>query len=59
MTYNEYKCNIENQDKYFVIKVNNFKYIKNDESKINVTIIKNPYKIFMENTDILKTITFF
>lgn len=59
MTYNEYKCNIENQDKYFVIKVNNFKYIKKDESKINVTIIKNPYKIFMENTDILKTITFF
>ncbi len=56
---NEYKCNIENQDKYFIIKVNNFKYIKNDESKINVTIIKNPYKIFMENTDILKTITFF
>ena len=59
MTCNEYRCSMENQDKYFVIKVSNFKYIQKDESKIKITIIKNPYKIFMENTDILKNITFF
>ena len=59
MTCNEYRCSMENQDKYFVIKVSNFKYNQKDESKIKITIIKNPYKIFMENTDILKNITFF
>ena len=59
MTYNEFKCNKENQDNYYVIKLSKFKYIKKDESKINMTVIKNPYKIFMENAEILKTITFF
>lgn len=59
MTYNEYKCNIENADNYFVIKINNFKYLNVDERKINVTIIKNPYKIFMENIELLKNITFY
>lgn len=59
MTYNEFKCNMENQDRYYIIKLNRFKYINKDESKINITIIKNPYKLFMENIDILKTITFF
>ena len=59
MTYNEFKCNKENQDKYYVIKLSKFKYIKKDESKINMIVIKNPYKIFMENAEILKAITFF
>ena len=59
MTYNEFKCNKENQDKYYVIKLSKFKYIKKDESKINMIVIKNPYKIFMENAEILKVITFF
>lgn len=59
MTYNEFKCNKENQDNYYVIKLSKFKYIKKDESKINMTVIKNPYKVFMENAEILKTITFF
>ena len=59
MTYNEFKCNKENQDKYYVIKLSKFKYIKKDESKINMIVIKNPYKIFMENAEILKAIMFF
>lgn len=59
MTFNEYNCNIEQQDKYFILKINNFKYLNKDESKIIITIIKNPYKIFMKNTNILKNITFY
>lgn len=59
MTHNEYKCNYENQDNYFIIKVNNFKYLNKAEDKIIVTIIKNPYKIFMENIEILKEIVFY
>lgn len=59
MTYNEYKCSMENKDKYFIIKFANFKYLNKDESKINMTIIKNPYDIFLKNTEILKNITFY
>lgn len=35
------------------------KYLNKDESKINMTIIKNPYDIFLKNTEILKNITFY
>ena len=59
MTYNEYKCSMENKDKYFIIKFANFKYLNKDELKINMTIIKNPYDIFLKNTEILKNITFY
>lgn len=59
MTYNEYQCNIEKQDKYFIIKINNFKYLNKDESKVVVNIIRNPHRILMKNTNILKNITFY
>ena len=59
MTYNEYKCSKENKDQYYIIKFNNFKYLNRDETKIDMTVIKNPYDIFLNNIETLKNITFY
>lgn len=59
MTYPEYQCNLENQDNYFVIKINNLRYLNVKESKVKITVIQNPYKKFMNNSEMMRNISFY
>lgn len=59
MTYQEYQCNLENQDNYFVIKINNLKYLNIKESKVKITVIQNPYRKFMDNPEMMRNISFY